>query len=168
MIEQVIDLLAANADEVALTPKREDVFLEETLDLRSRAQPYFRDIDFEPFFRRGLVRGGLRWRRLEGRLALLDAPDRLARNVPGLLDLQHVGAADRRPNLRAIAITRHGDVDVRAFGHHADVHAVLLGIGQHVTLGAAGQGGDHSVGQGLAALTAHLFGHQKSIGLTGG
>ena len=101
-------------------------------------------------------------RGLERRLALLDAAEHLARLLTRLLDREHVGAAERGPNLFAVGIAGDSDVDGGPLRWNADVMAALLGVGHRVALALARQRRHHLVGQDLAPLSAHRLIHGKT------
>src|SRR5262249_23510122 len=102
---------------------------------------------FEPLLGDILEGGRLGQRRLEGRLARLDALDGLARALPGLGDIEDIGGTDGGPDLLAVRIKGDRDERFRARRLHADVVPAQLGVGNGVARGAWLEGGDALVGE---------------------
>src|SRR5262245_38344237 len=84
----------------------------------------------------------------------LDALDRLARPLARVRDFEHIGGAERGPDLLAVRIARDSDVDARSLRRDPHVVAAHLGIRYRVAFAPAWQRRYHLVGENLAALAA--------------
>jgi len=147
LIEQGGDVAAADGGEFALLPRRQDMKVEEPVDLLGRAQAIGVDVPLAPARDHvAEARRGLRHGRQAGAHPLQD----LARLLARLVDGQEVGAADRRPDLLAAWIAGHRHIGLGAGGHDTDVVPAQLGIGVDIELAAGFEGRDTLVGKRLA------------------
>ena len=98
VVQQRRDIGALDAEERPPLPEREDVHLQQPGDLLLGAQALPLDVPLQPA--PGLGFEGFH-RGLERRLPGPDAGDGCPRLLAGLIDAQHIGGTDGRPNLLA-------------------------------------------------------------------